>query len=62
MITKTNLFYMACVLFLFLLISEEIATTTEHYFFIGLGIGCIVGFNKHSEWLSRRRCHDKDSI
>lgn len=62
MITKTSLFYMACVLFLFFLISEEIATTTEHYFFIGLGIGCSVGIIKHNEWLSRRRCHDKDRI
>ena len=62
MITKTSLLYMACVLFLFLLISEEIATLPEHFFFIGLGIGYIVKLKQHDEWLSRRRCHDKDSI
>lgn len=62
MTTKTNLLYMVCVLLLFLLITEDIASTNEHYFFIGVGIGYTVRMIKHNEWLSRRRCHDKDSI
>lgn len=51
-ITKIKLIAALIIIGLFLLISEDIAKSTQEYFFIGLSIGWIIGFTRQNRYLN----------